>query len=166
MSSKSYHSSIHEESSFPAELLHRQLQHSGLRDGAFVDVQSALKMEITDKKGRLREHISNTVSTARHPPSKICSWIFCTFWVSICLLFIKANTPQCLFRKCLLYISLVLKIYLFYTFSKSIKQNLNDVHFASCETLQRLKVLSSLPVLTSSVRSSTRYREGWIISME
>lgn len=41
----SYHPSVHEKSSFPAELLHRQLQQSGLRDGPLVNVQSSLKMK-------------------------------------------------------------------------------------------------------------------------
>lgn len=44
-----YHSSIHEESSFPAELLHRQLQHPRLRDGAVVDVQRSLRVETTHR---------------------------------------------------------------------------------------------------------------------
>lgn len=78
VSSKSYHSSIHEESSFPAELLHRQLQHSGLRDGAFVDVQSALKMEMTHKKGRLREHISNTVYKSKQVSMSLPKNVCCT----------------------------------------------------------------------------------------
>lgn len=42
---KTYSSNIHEESSVPAQLLHSQLQHSGLRDGPLVDVQSTLKMQ-------------------------------------------------------------------------------------------------------------------------
>lgn len=33
---------VHEEGSFPAQLLHRKLQHAGLGDGAVVDVQRPL----------------------------------------------------------------------------------------------------------------------------
>lgn len=40
-----YRAGIHEEGSFPAQLLHRQLQHAGLGDGAVVDVQRPLWTE-------------------------------------------------------------------------------------------------------------------------
>lgn len=60
----SYRSSIHEESCLPAELLHRQLQESGLRDGPLIDVQSSLTMQEPEEKRRLlsnRETLKITV---------------------------------------------------------------------------------------------------------
>lgn len=52
-----YRSGIHEESCLPAQLLHRKLQQSGLRDGPLIDVQSSLRMQGTEEKRRL---LSNT----------------------------------------------------------------------------------------------------------
>lgn len=48
----SYHSSIHEEGSLPAELFHRQLQQPGLRDGPLVDVQGSLRIEERGERER------------------------------------------------------------------------------------------------------------------
>ena len=40
--SPSHRSTVHKESPLPIELLHRQLLHSGLRDGLLIDVQGPL----------------------------------------------------------------------------------------------------------------------------
>lgn len=51
-----YRSSIHEEGGLPAELLHRQLQQSGLRDGPFIDVQSSLRTQQRGNYSVKRRH--------------------------------------------------------------------------------------------------------------
>lgn len=47
----SYCSCVHEESAFPAKLLHRELQQPGLRDGPLVDVQRSLTIH-TDQNNQ------------------------------------------------------------------------------------------------------------------
>lgn len=43
--STTHRSGVHEERALPAELLHRQLQDSRLRDGSLIDVQSSLRRQ-------------------------------------------------------------------------------------------------------------------------